>query len=82
MPKDAPSDTDKDKDDLGNPPLMATTGSMTWSAWVRPNSLPSSWGVLAANYGGNYQGWYVGLHASGRLIFSLATLPSSAPWRE
>jgi hypothetical protein len=54
--------------------------SFTIRAWVKLLSLPSSWGALAANYGGNYQGWYVGIHSSGRVIFSVSSLPSSSPW--
>ncbi|MBI3664631.1 MAG: M36 family metallopeptidase [Acidobacteria bacterium] len=56
--------------------------SFTFRAWVKLLSYPTAagWGVVAANYGGNYQGWYVGLSASGRVLFSVASLPSSAPW--
>ncbi|MBI3694768.1 MAG: LamG domain-containing protein, partial [Acidobacteria bacterium] len=36
--------------------------------------------VVTADYGGNYQGWYVGIHSSGRTIFSVASLPANAPW--
>ncbi len=32
--------------DLGNPPLMGTTGSMTWSAWVRPETTPPDDGII------------------------------------
>jgi concanavalin A-like lectin/glucanase superfamily protein len=54
--------------------------SFTVRAWVRLTALPTGWGVLVSNYGGNYQGWYLGVHASGQLIFSVAALPASAPW--
>ncbi|HYM12394.1 MAG TPA: LamG domain-containing protein, partial [Bryobacterales bacterium] len=54
--------------------------SFTIRAWVKLLSLPSGWGAVVANYGGNYQGWYVGIHSSGRVIFSVSTLPSSSPW--
>ncbi len=54
--------------------------SFTIRAWVKLASLPSNWGVLVSNYAGNYQGWYLGVHSSGRLIFSVASLPSNAPW--
>ena len=32
--------------DLGSPPLMGTTGSMTWSAWVRPETTPLDDGII------------------------------------
>jgi len=56
--------------------------SFTFRTWVKLLSYPASagWGVVAANYGGNYQGWYLGIHSSGRVIFSVASLPASAPW--
>jgi hypothetical protein len=56
--------------------------SFTFSAWVKLLSYPAAagWGVIAANYGGNYQGWYLGVHASGRVIWSVASLPASSPW--
>ncbi len=54
--------------------------SFTLRAWVRLNALPPGWGVVASNYGGNYQGWYLGVNATGRVIFSVASLPASAPW--
>jgi hypothetical protein len=53
--------------------------SFTLRFWIRLNTLPTGWGVVTSNYGGNYQGWYVGIHATGRVIFSVAT-PSSSPW--
>ncbi len=31
-------------------------------------------------YGGNYQGWYMGVNSSGNVIFSVSTLPASSPW--
>jgi hypothetical protein len=56
--------------------------SFTIRAWVKLLALPAGagWGVLLSNYGGNYQGWYVGVHSSGRVILSVSTLPSSSPW--
>jgi len=56
--------------------------SFSFRTWAKLLSYPtdSGWGVLAAHYDGNYRGWYVGAHASGRVIFSAASLPSSAPW--
>jgi hypothetical protein len=56
--------------------------SFTIRAWVKLLAYPeaSGWGVILSNYGGNYQGWYLGVHASGRLIFSIASLPASSPW--
>ncbi len=54
--------------------------SFTLRAWVKLLSLPAGWGALVADYGGNYQGWYLGVHSSGRVIFSVSSLPSSSPW--
>jgi hypothetical protein len=56
--------------------------AFTFRAWVRLLSYPAGdgWGVVAANYGGNYQGWYVAVTAAGRVVFSVASLPSNAPW--
>ncbi len=56
--------------------------SFTLRAWVKLASYPTAdgWGVVVANYGGNYQGWYTGVTAAGRVVFSVASLPSSAPW--
>ncbi len=56
--------------------------SFTVRFWVRLASLPESagWGVALASYGGAYRGWYVGIHSSGRVILSVASLPSSSPW--
>ena len=61
-----------------HPDLSA--GTFTWSAWVRLTALPDSWGILYSNYGGDYRGWYAGVHSDGRLIFSVSGLPSSNPW--
>ncbi|MBI3664630.1 MAG: LamG domain-containing protein [Acidobacteria bacterium] len=56
--------------------------SFTIRAWVKLLSYPPSPGfaVLVADYGGNYQGWYLGVHSSGRVILSVASLPASSPW--
>lgn len=54
--------------------------SFTLRAWVKLASLPAGFAALAANYGGNFQGWYLGVHSSGRIIFSVASLPSNSPW--
>ncbi|MBI1356740.1 MAG: hypothetical protein GC160_20560 [Acidobacteria bacterium] len=54
--------------------------AFTWSAWVKPNALPGSWGTLFSTYDGDYRGWYVGLHGSGRVIVCVAGRPASSPW--
>jgi hypothetical protein len=50
-------------------------------AWLKLLSYPTAagWGVALANYGGNYQGWYLGVRASGQIILSVASLPSNSP---
>lgn len=42
--------------DLGNSSLMAAAGSMTWSAWVRPQTTPPDDGIILAR-SGDYAGW-------------------------
>jgi len=56
--------------------------AFSFRAWVKLSSYPSAagWGVIAANYGGNYQGWYLAVDTSGRVILSVASLPGNAPW--
>ena len=64
----------------GSPAL--SPASFTVRLWARLLAYPAAdgWGVLISNYGGNYQGWYLGVHGGGRVILSVAGLPSSAPW--
>ena len=54
--------------------------AFTLSAWVKLESLPSSWGVLFSTYDGDHRGWYVAAHSSGRLIACFAGQPASSPW--
>ncbi len=54
--------------------------SFTLRAWIKLLSLPPAWGAAVANYSGDYQGWYLGIHSSGRVIFSVSSLPASSPW--
>lgn len=42
--------------DLGNPALLRTTGSMTWSAWVKANANPADDGQIIAKSDGT-AGW-------------------------
>jgi glucose/arabinose dehydrogenase len=42
--------------DLGNPPLLGATGSMTWSAWVRPEMTPPDDGIILGRSDDN-GGW-------------------------
>ena len=58
--------------------LSSTDFSLT--SWVKIDALPSKWGVIYSNYGGDFQGWYAGIHTDGRVIFSVSGLPSSNPW--
>ncbi len=55
------------------------TDSFSFSAWVRLNHFPSSWGELFGNYDGAAAGWYAGVFNDGRLILSVAG-PTSKPW--
>jgi hypothetical protein len=57
-----------------------TPSRFTLRLWVRLPSYPSNFGVLAANYGGDSQGWFVGVRSDGRLIVSQSHLPASARW--
>ena len=57
-----------------------STAGFSFSTWVKLDALPSNWGVLFANYGGDFQGWYVGVFNDGRVILSVSGLPSSNPW--
>ena len=56
------------------------TADFSFTSWVKIDALPSKWGVVFADYGGDFQGWYVGVHTDGRVIFSVSGLPSSNPW--
>ena len=57
-----------------------STASFSFSTWVKLDALPNNWGVVFANYGGDFQGWYVGVFNDGRVIFSVSGLPLSNPW--
>ena len=61
-----------------HPQLSTTDFSLT--TWVKIDVLPSKWGVIYSNYGGDFRGWYAGIHTDGRVIFSVSGLPSSNPW--
>ena len=56
-----------------------TPASFTVRAWVRLLSAPGDWGTLVANYGGSFDGWYLGLNSDGRVRFAAGSLPSSLP---
>ena len=62
------------------PAAALSTSSFSFATWVKIDSLPEKWGVIYADYGGDFQGWYVGVHTDGRVIFSVSGLPSSNPW--
>ncbi len=62
------------------PAAALSTSSFSFATWVKIDSLPEKWGVIHADYGGDFQGWYVGVHTDGRVIFSVSGLPSSNPW--
>ena len=59
-----------------------STPSFTSRTRIQLLSYPttSGWGAVISNYGGNYQGWYVGITSTGRAVLAVATTPSSAPW--
>ena len=57
-----------------------STAGFSFSTWVKLDALPNNWGVVFANYGGDFQGWYVGVFNDGRVILSVSGLPSSNPW--
>ena len=57
-----------------------STASFSFSTWVKLDALPNNWGVVFANYGGDFQGWYVGVFNDGRVILSVSGLPTSNPW--
>ena len=55
-----------------------TPSRFTLRTWVKLDSHPESLGVLFANYGGNFQGWYIAVQPDGRLLFSANRLPSAS----
>ena len=57
-----------------------TPSRFTMRAWVRLQAYPSNFGIVAANYGGNYQGWFAAVRSDGRVIVSQGRLPGSALW--
>jgi len=58
---------------------LASSPDMTVRAWVRLHEQPSGWGVVAANYDGDFAGWYIGVLADRRAFVGVATKPSSLP---
>ncbi len=62
------------------PHLDLSGHDFTFSAWLRLSALPSAWGLVYSTYGGDAQGWYLGVNSDGRLIFNISGLPSSTPW--
>ena len=56
------------------------TADFSFTAWVKIDAPPSKWGVVFGDYGGDFRGWYLGVHTDGRVIFSVSGLPSSNPW--
>ncbi len=54
--------------------------TFSYSAWVKFDSLPDSWGTLFSTYDGDYRGWFVGVQHDGRVILCVAGRPSSSPW--
>ena len=63
-----------------SPAAELSTSSFSFATWVKIDSLPDKWGVIYSDYGGDFQGWYVGLDTDGRVIFSVSGLPASNPW--
>ena len=63
-----------------DPHVELSGDDFTFSAWIRLGALPSGWGVIYSTYGGDAQGWYLGVNTDGRLIFNISGLPSSTPW--
>ncbi len=61
-----------------DPDLSAA--KLTFTAWIKLQALPLGWGVIFSNYGGDYQGWFCGVNSSGRLLLSVAGLPSYSSW--
>ena len=62
------------------PHPQLNTSDFSLTSWVKIDALPPKWGVIYSNYGGDFRGWYAGIHTDGRLIFSVSGLPSSNPW--
>jgi hypothetical protein len=57
-------------------PSSLAASRFTLRTWLKLESYPAGLGVVFANYGGNYQGWYVAVQPDGRLLFSLNRLPA------
>ena len=55
-----------------------TPSRFTLRTWLKLDSYPGGLGVVFANYGGNYQGWYVAVRPDARVLFSLNRLPASS----
>ncbi len=63
-----------------NPAPDLSTSSFSFTTWVKLDTYPGNWGVIYSTYGGDYQGWYVGVYNDGRVILSVSGLPSHNPW--
>lgn len=68
-------------DDFASIPVdeLVSSADMTVRAWVRLNGQPSAWGVVAANYNADFEGWYLGVLASGKAFIGLASQPNNLP---
>jgi hypothetical protein len=56
------------------------TPSFGFSTWIKLDVFPQNWGVVFANFDGDYRGWFAGVNSDGRVIFSLWGNPSSSTW--
>ena len=57
-----------------------STADFSFTAWIKLEQQPLSWGVIFSNYGGDYQGWFCGVNSAGHLMLSIAGLPTHAGW--
>ncbi len=55
-----------------------TPSQLTLRAWVKLSNYPAGLGIVVANYGGNYQGWYLAVQSDGRLVLAVNRLPATA----
>jgi uncharacterized repeat protein (TIGR01451 family) len=63
-----------------SPHADLSTSSFSFSTWIRVDAMPSSWGVIYSNYGGDSQGWYTGVYNDGRVILAITGLPNYGAW--
>ena len=61
-----------------DPSYRLTPARFTVRSWIRLTTYPPNFGMVASNYGGNYQGWYIAVRSDGRVSFSVNRLPSSS----